>query len=93
MRATHHGLRAMPARGHRASPSYVKTRSVSDPVYLPRLRVGRERRREEAEDDGRGERNAAGHHASTALCWPGTAAIFRQPSTLCNVITSLTKGR
>ncbi len=30
---------------------------------------------------------------STALCWPGTAAIFRQPSILCNVITSLTKGR
>ncbi len=53
------------------------------------LRVGGARRGEEAEDEDDCERSAYDHHAATAVCWLSTAAIFRQPSILRNLICPL----
>ena len=50
------------------------------------LRLRGERRGEEAEDKDGCERNAPDRHAATVACWLSTAAIFRQPSSLRNLI-------
>jgi hypothetical protein len=53
---------------------------------LPRLLgLGVERRGEEAEGEGGCERSTYDHHAAP-VCWLSTAAIFRQPSILRNLI-------
>jgi hypothetical protein len=59
-----------------------------DARRLRRLSLRHERRGEDADDKGGCERNASDLHAA-AVCWLSTAAIFRQPSILRNLICPL----
>ena len=54
------------------------------------LCLGGERSGEQGEGEDDCERSAYDHQAATALCWLSTAAIFRQPSILRNLICPLT---
>src|SRR4029077_1000089 len=66
---------------------------IPNAVQLPRrLRVARERRHEEAQGDGRDERNACDHRATTIIV-PPPAAIFRRRPTLRNSSFPPTTGR
>jgi hypothetical protein len=64
-------------------------KNEGDPIDFRCLRLGGERPGEEAEGEGGCERSAYGHHAATVGGWLSTAAIFRQPLTLRNLIGPL----